>query len=62
MIYLVRGYFKDFGIDKEIEAKNEYHAALEFFEQVYNLVSNCNKNDSKGWLTIESVAEMEKTK
>ncbi|EGE55057.1 hypothetical protein [Streptococcus parauberis] len=62
MIYLVRGYFKDFGMDKEIEAKNEYHAGLEFFEQVYNLVGNCSKNDFKGWLTIESVAEMEKIK
>ncbi|QBX18710.1 Uncharacterised protein [Streptococcus pseudoporcinus] len=62
MIYLVRGYFKDFGIDKEIEAKNEYHASLEFFEEVYDLVSTCARNDFKDWLTIEAVAEMEKTK
>lgn len=62
MIYLVRGYFKDFGIDKEVEAKNEYHASLEFFEEVYDLVSTFARNDFKDWLTIESVAEMEKTK
>lgn len=61
MIYEARARFGDFEIAKEVEARNEYHATLDFFEDIYKLIGYAKSRDSlRKNLAIDSVIERDR--